>query len=65
MYVCICHAVTDSQIRCTVEERQIRNLRELAAETGVATRCGRCARCAHQLISDCIRGAEPELDRVA
>ena len=65
MYVCICHAVTDSQIRCTVRERRITSLRELAAQTGVATNCGRCARCARELLNDCAQVPAEELADVA
>ncbi|MBI3145644.1 MAG: bacterioferritin-associated ferredoxin [Pseudogulbenkiania sp.] len=51
MYVCLCHGVTDTQIREAVVEGATR-LRDVSQQLGVATDCGRCACCAHQLIKD-------------
>lgn len=42
MYVCLCHAVTDRQIRDAVESG-CTSMRDLRNELGVATQCGRCA----------------------
>lgn len=42
MYVCICHAVTDRQIRACIEDGAT-SLRELRAELKVGTQCGKCA----------------------
>lgn len=50
MYVCVCNAVTERQIRKAMDEG-VRTLRELRQTLGVAADCGRCARCAH----DCLR----------
>jgi bacterioferritin-associated ferredoxin len=41
MYVCVCRAVTDSQIRDAVETGA-GSLKDLACRLGVATRCGSC-----------------------
>ncbi|EEG07316.1 bacterioferritin-associated ferredoxin [Pseudogulbenkiania ferrooxidans] len=51
MYVCLCHGVTDTQIRDAVMDGATR-LRDVAQQLGVATDCGRCACCAHQLIKE-------------
>ncbi|WP_082693550.1 bacterioferritin-associated ferredoxin [Aquitalea magnusonii] len=48
MYVCLCNAVTDSQIRQAVEDGATR-MCDLRAELGVAAECGKCACCANQL----------------
>ncbi|BBF86031.1 bacterioferritin-associated ferredoxin [Aquitalea magnusonii] len=48
MYVCLCNAVTDSQIRQAVENGATR-MCDLRAELGVASECGKCACCANQL----------------
>lgn len=54
MYVCVCNAVTERQIRKAMDGG-VRTLRELRQTLGVTAECGRCARCAH----DCLRtGAE-------
>lgn len=51
MYVCICNAVTDKQVRqaarggCT-------SLRQLSCQTGCATTCGKCARMAREILVD-------------
>ncbi|CAG0981429.1 hypothetical protein MTYP_01784 [Methylophilaceae bacterium] len=45
MYVCVCHAVTDSQIRNAICEGAC-SMRELRQRLGVASECGRCSHCA-------------------
>jgi len=42
MYVCICKGVSDHRIRRVVEEGA-RSWREVQAETGCGTQCGKCA----------------------
>lgn len=49
MYVCVCNAVTESQILRAVKEG-VRNLRGLQSHLGIALDCGRCARYAHGLL---------------
>ena len=45
MYVCICRAVTDSQIREEIGNGAC-SMRELRQRLGVASECGRCSQCA-------------------
>ncbi len=52
MYVCVCKAVTDRQIR-EAAESGAKNLRDLRATLGVTSECGRCASCAR----DCLKAA--------
>ncbi|MGB9429535.1 MAG: (2Fe-2S)-binding protein [Gammaproteobacteria bacterium] len=42
MFVCVCHAVTESQIRRAVDEGAA-GLADLGARLGVAIHCGCCA----------------------
>lgn len=42
MYVCICHAVTDREIRACIAEGA-GSMRALRAELKVGTQCGKCA----------------------
>lgn len=42
MYVCICHAVTDREIRRCIEAGAD-SMRALRAELKVGTQCGKCA----------------------
>jgi len=42
MYICICHAVTDRQIRACIEDGAT-SMRELRKCLGVGTQCGKCA----------------------
>jgi bacterioferritin-associated ferredoxin len=42
MYVCICNAVSDRQIRVAVE-RGATTLKDLNRALGVAGKCGKCA----------------------
>ena len=41
MYVCICNAITDKQIRQAAESG-VTSLWELQKELGVASNCGKC-----------------------
>ena len=55
MYVCVCNAITDKQIR-----RAARNgtssLYELRGTLGVAAGCGSCARTAQEILDEEIVG---------
>lgn len=53
MYVCICHGVTDKQIRAAAENG-IDSLEGLSRQLNVATCCGRCADCAEQLLQESV-----------
>lgn len=64
MYVCICNAVTDAQIRKAAESG-IEDLWTLQRELGVAAGCGSCMEMASAILSDSVqarrRRAEPVL----
>jgi bacterioferritin-associated ferredoxin len=51
MYVCVCNAVTDREIRSAVA-LGVRSLADLQTTLGVATCCGRCADCARGIVRD-------------
>lgn len=51
MYVCICNAITDSQV-IRAGEQGVRNLRGLQSHLGIALECGRCASYAQGLLRD-------------
>lgn len=51
MYVCVCQAVTDRQIR-EAAESGARSLRDLRRDLGVTRDCGRCASCAHECLRE-------------
>ncbi len=64
MYICICKNVTDGQIKRSVRENGVRNLRGLRRELGACDQCGKCASEARQIISECLgesRAAHPRL----
>jgi bacterioferritin-associated ferredoxin len=52
MYVCVCQAVTERQVREAVA-KGVTSMRGLRQELGVASECGRCARCAHGILKEC------------
>ena len=56
MIVCVCHRVSDQQIRQAAAEGA-HSLECLQFELGVATQCGRCADCATRVLCDA-RAAE-------
>lgn len=53
MYVCICNAVTDKDIR-KAAARGIESMAQLREELQVASCCGRCADCARQVLNQAV-----------
>jgi len=51
MYVCVCHGVTDHQIRRAAEEG-VREVHELTMRTGAGSSCGSCLELAAQLLDE-------------
>jgi bacterioferritin-associated ferredoxin len=51
MYICVCRAVTDRQIRESVENGA-ESFREVRDELDIGTCCGRCVPDARALIDD-------------
>lgn len=58
MYVCLCHAVTDKQIREAVHNGATR-MCDLSRELGVATECGKCACMANKLRKEAVHALGP------
>jgi bacterioferritin-associated ferredoxin len=63
MYVCVCQAVTERQVREAVKDG-VTSMRGLREHLGVAAECGRCARCAHGILKEC-QGCGQENDSLA
>ena len=51
MYVCVCNAITDREIRQAAELGAI-DLQQLKDGLGVATCCGACELCASQILQE-------------
>jgi bacterioferritin-associated ferredoxin len=58
MYICLCNAITERQVRecarsgaCSVDQ--------LASELGVGSGCGRCLECAVDLLREVHQAAVP------
>jgi len=51
MYVCVCNAITDREIRGAVSLGDS-SLTDRQSTLGVATCCGRCADCARAIVRD-------------
>ncbi|WP_017937708.1 bacterioferritin-associated ferredoxin [Zestomonas thermotolerans] len=51
MYVCLCHGVTDGQIREAIYEGCC-SYREVRENLGVGTQCGKCACLAKQVVRE-------------
>ena len=58
MYVCLCHAVTDADIKRSVEAGN-RTLRQVSRDLKVGTGCGTCVDCARSLIKDLVKDNPP------
>jgi len=53
MYVCVCNAITDKEVRGAVA-LGARTLCDLQATLGVATCCRRCADCASGIVAEAL-----------
>ncbi len=53
MYVCICKAITDSDIHEAVEGG-VRNMRQLVEETGCCIHCARCVETAVEVLDEAL-----------
>lgn len=58
MYVCICNAITDSQIRQAAQSG-VEDLWQLQAEVGVASNCGSCKETAAAILRECRQSRVP------
>ena len=59
MYICICNAITDTQIRTAAKAGAV-DLRSLQAELGVATGCGSCKEAASEILAECRNRPAPQ-----
>ena len=55
MYVCVCNAITDKQIR-RAARNGVTTLYELRGTLGVAAGCGSCARTAEEILDEELLG---------
>lgn len=55
MYVCICNAITDSEIRDAVDGG-VRNLKQLSRINGCGLTCGSCQELAADVIQEAVAG---------
>ena len=53
MYVCVCNAVTDSDIRNAVDGG-VRNMKQLSRTTGCGSSCGCCKDMAKELLQQAL-----------
>jgi bacterioferritin-associated ferredoxin len=56
MYVCICNAITDKQIR-RAAKGGVSSVYELRGTLGVAAGCGSCARIAQEILDEELAGS--------
>ena len=63
MYICLCHGITENQIRTCVQSGA-RTLCDLRGQLGVATQCGSCEGQAAELLDQTLRkGMMPSAGR--
>lgn len=58
MYVCVCNAVTESDIGSAVAQG-CDSLRQLRQQLGVGVCCGRCNGCARDVLRNSLHGRAP------
>ena len=58
MYVCLCNAITDREIRKAAEQG-VTDLQGLKMGLGVATCCGACESCACEILHEALRKSAP------
>jgi len=58
MYVCLCKAVTDRQIKESLAGGTCSTYADLRREFGVATQCGKCGQMAKSLIETSVKKAD-------
>lgn len=63
MFVCLCHAITDTQIQEAVSQGDM-SLSDVKKRLGVASQCGKCAKMATQVIQNQL-DIEPNFYEVA
>ena len=63
MYVCLCHNVTDTDIRHLVRTEGVTSMRDLREQLGVSTQCGKCARCAKEVLQEAVSEMHTERRR--
>ena len=63
MYVCLCHNVTDTDIRHLVRTEGVTSMRDLREQLGVSTQCGKCARCAKEVLQEAVSEMHAERRR--
>lgn len=61
MYVCVCNAVTDSDIRNAVDNG-VSTMRQLLQETGCASTCGCCRELAVEVLQESLAVARSFAD---
>jgi bacterioferritin-associated ferredoxin len=54
VYICICHGITDHQIRSCVKDGRARSLCDLQGQLGVATQCGCCQTSAQHILDEAL-----------
>lgn len=52
MYICLCNAITDAEIREAVQEEGITTFNELKQCLGVSMGCGKCAPYAQDILEE-------------
>ena len=50
MYVCLCNAVTDKEIKEAVLKNSVGNVRDLKAQMSIANQCGKCTQLTQAII---------------
>ncbi|MDZ7810918.1 MAG: (2Fe-2S)-binding protein [Arhodomonas sp.] len=58
MYVCLCKAVTEREVRRAIDEG-LASMRELRRELGVCSCCGKCGPVARAMLAEAVPSDRP------
>lgn len=52
MYICLCNAITESDIRHAAERDGVRSMQQLKQQTGCSMSCGSCEDMAREVLAE-------------
>jgi bacterioferritin-associated ferredoxin len=61
MYICVCKAITDRQIKAAINDGA-NSLGQLRKALGVASQCGKCSSLTREILDETLNGEAPMIN---